>query len=144
MQCISSFFCLMFTTTIQHLCSLHLFLSPSLSSPSPFISPSLPLSSPLASPSLPTPPNTSPLSSLLSPSLRESLSQLMKTRSGELNVELLLFAIQKTMSFEKLLAQRFSNSDYMALVSCYHDNTAHVTTHPTHVHVHVAPPTKTS
>ena len=48
---------------------------------------------------------------------RESLSQLMKTRSAELDVKLLLFAIQKTTSFEKLLAQRFINSDYMETVS---------------------------
>ena len=48
---------------------------------------------------------------------RESLSQLMKTRSAELDVKLLLFAIQKTTSFEKLLAQRFINSNYMETVS---------------------------
>jgi hypothetical protein len=41
----------------------------------------------------------------------------MKTRSAELDVKLLLFAIQKTTSFEKLLAQRFINSNYMETVS---------------------------
>ena len=43
----------------------------------------------------------------------------MKTRSAELDVKLLLFAIQKTTSFEKLLAQRFINSDYVEAVSHY-------------------------
>ena len=66
----------------------------------------------------PIPPFLPPLSS------RESLSQLMKTRSAELDVKLLLFAIQKTTSFEKLLAQRFINSDYMEAVShCLYQTT---------------------
>ena len=41
---------------------------------------------------------------------REELSKLMKERAAQLEVKLLLFAIQKTTSFEKLLAQRFANS----------------------------------
>ncbi len=34
----------------------------------------------------------------------------MKNKAAQLEVKLLLFAIQKTTSFEKLLAQRFANS----------------------------------
>ena len=47
---------------------------------------------------------------------RASLSKLMKARAGELEVNLLLYAIQKTTSFEKLLVQRFVNSKYMEMV----------------------------
>lgn len=47
---------------------------------------------------------------------RSSLSKLMKSRAGELEVNMLLYAIQKTTSFEKLLAQRYINSKYMAEV----------------------------
>lgn len=35
---------------------------------------------------------------------------MMKERAAQLEVKLLLFAIQKTTSFEKVLAQRFANS----------------------------------
>lgn len=48
---------------------------------------------------------------------RKSLSSLMKSRSDNLEVKLLLFAIQKTTSFEKMLAQRFASSSYMETVS---------------------------
>ena len=72
----------------------------------------------------PPPPLASCLPTNLSPTIfvhltaynRESLSQLMKSRAAELDVKLLLFAIQKTTSFEKLLAQRFGNSEYMESV----------------------------
>ena len=47
---------------------------------------------------------------------RTGLSKLMKSRAGELDVNMLLYAIQKTTSFEKLLAQRFINSQYVAQV----------------------------
>ena len=47
---------------------------------------------------------------------RSSLSKLMKNRAGELEVNMLLYAIQKTTSFEKLLAQRFLTSKYMEKV----------------------------
>ena len=47
---------------------------------------------------------------------RGSLSNLMRQRADDLEVKLLLFAIQKTTSFEKLLAQRFSNSRYLESV----------------------------
>ena len=40
----------------------------------------------------------------------------MQLRAGDLEVKLLLFAIQKTTSFEKMLAQRFSNSSYLESV----------------------------
>lgn len=40
----------------------------------------------------------------------------MQLRAGDLEVKLLLFAIQKTTSFEKMLAQRFSNSCYLESV----------------------------
>lgn len=42
----------------------------------------------------------------------------MKAKESQLEVKLLLFAIQKTTSFEKFLAQRFISSPYMASVSC--------------------------
>ena len=55
----------------------------------------------------------------LPPQLRGSLSTLMRQRADDLEVKLLLFAIQKTTSFEKMLAQRFSNSKYLESV-CQH------------------------
>ena len=58
---------------------------------------------------------------LLPPSLsdRTSLSSLMKARAAELEVKLLLFAIQKTTSFEKMLAQRYAGSKYLESVSSF-------------------------
>ena len=50
------------------------------------------------------------------PQHRGSLSNLMRQRADDLEVKLLLFAIQKTTSFEKMLAQRFSNSRYLESV----------------------------
>lgn len=47
---------------------------------------------------------------------RSGLSKLMKSRAGELEVNMLLYAIQKTTSFEKLLAQRYTTSAYMEKV----------------------------
>lgn len=47
---------------------------------------------------------------------RTGLSKLMKSRGGELEVNMLLYAIQKTTAFEKLLAQRFIASKYMESV----------------------------
>ena len=41
---------------------------------------------------------------------------MMSTRSSELEVKLLLFAIQKTTTFEKMLAQHFSGSSYLETV----------------------------
>ena len=41
---------------------------------------------------------------------------MMSTRSSELEVKLLLFAIQKTTTFEKTLAQHFSGSSYLETV----------------------------
>lgn len=41
----------------------------------------------------------------------------MRSRSDDLDVKLLLYAIQKTTSFEKTLAQRFLQSPYMEEVS---------------------------
>ena len=53
---------------------------------------------------------------LLSP-YRTSLTALMKARAAELEVKLLLFAIQKTTAFEKMIAQKFADSKYVASVS---------------------------
>ena len=43
----------------------------------------------------------------------------MKARSSELEVKLLLFAIQKTTAFEKMIAQKFADSKYVASVSVW-------------------------
>ena len=48
---------------------------------------------------------------------RTGLSNLMKSRKVDLEVKLLLFAIQKTTTFEKFLASRFVTSEYMESVS---------------------------
>lgn len=37
----------------------------------------------------------------------------MRSRGNDLDVKLLLYAVQKTTSFEKTLAQRFFQSPYM-------------------------------
>lgn len=53
---------------------------------------------------------------------RKGLSSLMKSRAADLEVKLLLYAIQKTTAFEKFLALRFVSSKYMEEVSmcvCY-------------------------
>ena len=47
---------------------------------------------------------------------RSSLTNQMRGRADDLDVKLLLYAIQKTTSFEKTLGQRFSQSVYMAEV----------------------------
>ena len=47
---------------------------------------------------------------------RKGLSTVMKAKADQLEVKLLLFAIQKTTAFEKFLAQRFISSSYMASV----------------------------
>lgn len=44
----------------------------------------------------------------------------MKNKAADLEVKLLLFAIQKTTAFEKFLAQRFTGSPYMETVSHTH------------------------
>lgn len=41
-------------------------------------------------------------------SCRAELSKIMRTRAKEIEVKLLLFAIQRTTNFEGLLAKRFS------------------------------------
>ena len=56
--------------------------------------------------------------------LRASLSSLMKSKAETLEVKLLLFAIQKTTSFEKMLAQRFSSSLYVRRTSLAKDGLA--------------------
>lgn len=40
--------------------------------------------------------------------IRTELAKLMRTRAREIEVKLLLFAIQRTTNFEGLLAKRFS------------------------------------
>lgn len=45
---------------------------------------------------------------------KKGLSNVMKAKSDQLEVKLLLFAIQKTTAFEKFLAQRFVSSTYIA------------------------------
>ena len=57
---------------------------------------------------------------------RSGLSKLMKSRASELEVNMLLYAIQKTTSFEKLLAQRFLNSKFMESVRCHHQNKCNI------------------
>ena len=74
----------------------------------------------LSPPSLSSPyfPSFFPLLSLPSPPLpRESISSLMRGRGADIEVKLLLFAIQKTTAFEKMLAQRFVSSAYLESVS---------------------------
>lgn len=41
----------------------------------------------------------------------------MRSRAGDLEVKLLLYAISKTTAFEKLLAQKYANSPYILSVS---------------------------
>ena len=48
--------------------------------------------------------------------IRSALSSMLEKRSSELEVKLLLFAIQKTTTFEKTLAQHFSGSSYLETV----------------------------
>ena len=48
---------------------------------------------------------------------RSSLSNQLRSRTEELDVKLLLYAIQKTTSFEKTLALRFAQSAYLEEVS---------------------------
>ena len=48
---------------------------------------------------------------------REALANQMSSRADALDVKLLLYAIQKTTSFEKTLAQRFMTSSFMEEVS---------------------------
>ena len=45
---------------------------------------------------------------LLSLILRIELAKIMRTRAKEIEVKLLLFAIQRTTNFEGFLAKRFS------------------------------------
>lgn len=45
---------------------------------------------------------------VLSLSFRTELAKIMRTRAKEIEVKLLLFAIQRTTNFEGLLAKRFS------------------------------------
>lgn len=42
--------------------------------------------------------------------IRTELAKLMRARAREIEVKLLLFAIQRTTNFEGLLAKRFSGS----------------------------------
>ncbi len=41
----------------------------------------------------------------------------MRNKASELEVKLLLYAIQKTTAFEKFVAQKFVDSQYMLSVS---------------------------
>ena len=43
---------------------------------------------------------------------RKDLSKIMTARVQEIDVKLLLFAIQRTTTFESLLAQRFVHQDF--------------------------------
>lgn len=56
---------------------------------------------------------------------KSALSSMMSTRSSELEVKLLLFAIQKTTTFEKTLAQHFSGSSYLDMLQPRHTNGSH-------------------
>ena len=44
-------------------------------------------------------------------SYRDDLADQLKNRSMDIEVKLLMFAIQKTGDFERLLSQRFSNPE---------------------------------
>ncbi|XP_064392979.1 vacuolar protein sorting-associated protein 53 homolog [Halichondria panicea] len=44
---------------------------------------------------------------------RSSLTGLMRSKAGDLEVKLLLYAIQKTTAFEKLISQKYANSQYI-------------------------------
>ena len=48
----------------------------------------------------------------LSDSFRNDLAKTMSSRTSEIDVKLLLFAIQRTTAFEGLLAKRFAGSLY--------------------------------
>ena len=50
---------------------------------------------------------------------RMQLSQQMRARKGDIEVQLLLYAIQKTTNFEKALAQKYSTTPYIEKVK-YH------------------------
>ncbi len=41
----------------------------------------------------------------------------MRSKAGDLEVKLLLYAIQKTTAFEKLISQKYANSQYILSVS---------------------------
>ncbi|XP_065890421.1 vacuolar protein sorting-associated protein 53 homolog [Dysidea avara] len=56
---------------------------------------------------------------------KSALSAMMVTRSSELEVKLLLFAIQKTTTFEKTLAQHFSGSSYLETLQPRRTNSSH-------------------
>lgn len=45
---------------------------------------------------------------ILPPPIRTELAKLMRARAREIEVKLLLFAIQRTTNFEGLLEKRFS------------------------------------
>ena len=47
---------------------------------------------------------------------RIQLSQQMRARKGDIEVQLLLYAIQKTTNFEKALAQKYSTTPYIEKV----------------------------
>ena len=51
---------------------------------------------------------------------RKMLEKQMKNRATEMDVKLLLFAIQKTQAFEKLLMERFEDPDHPSYVK--HDH----------------------
>lgn len=55
--------------------------------------------------------------------LRVELAKVMRTRAKEIEVKLLLFAIQRTTNFEGLLAKRFSGctlTDIPGVRKCTH------------------------
>ena len=48
---------------------------------------------------------------------RIQLSQQMRARKGDIEVQLLLYAIQKTTNFEKALAQKYSTTPYIEKIT---------------------------
>jgi len=54
---------------------------------------------------------------------RKDLSKIMTARVQEIDVKLLLFAIQRTTTFESLLAQRFVHQDFEVSKKCSPSNT---------------------
>ncbi|CDQ78120.1 unnamed protein product [Oncorhynchus mykiss] len=67
----------------------------------------------------------------VSVSSRTELAKVMRTRAKEIEVKLLLFAIQRTTNFEGLLAKRFSGCTLTDVPGVRHTHTH------THTHTHL-------
>lgn len=67
--------------------------------------------------------------------LRVELAKVMRTRAKEIEVKLLLFAIQRTTNFEGLLAKRFTGCTLTDVpgVRKTHTNTQHISHNMTEI-----------